>query len=51
METQVLALQNRVTEVNGILRAQRHRALWLRVFLLAAALAAFFFIRSMKGTG
>lgn len=51
LEAQVLALQERVTEINGLLRAQRQRGLWLRVFLLLAALAAFFVIRSMKGGG
>gem|GEM_PF-2872379 len=48
-ETQIQANQERIMELTDAAYRQRQRALWSRVFLLGAMLAAFFVMRSLKG--
>ncbi len=48
-EAQIDTLKERVAELSQSTRAMKQSALWTRVFLLIAALGAFFFIRSYGG--
>ena len=45
-EAQIETLKERSAELSAAVRQMKQSALWTRVFLLFAALAAFFFIRS-----
>ncbi len=48
-EAQIETLKERTAELNGAVSRMKQSALWTRVFLLIAALGAFFFIRSFGG--
>lgn len=48
-EAQIETMQERVAELTVGYRRMKQSALWTRVFLLLAALGAFFFIRSLGG--
>ena len=48
-EAQIETLKERTAELTAAYRQMKQAALWTRVFLLLAALGAFFFIRSFGG--
>jgi len=48
-EAQIDTMRERVAELSAGQRQMKQSALWTRVFLLLAALGAFFFIRSFGG--
>ena len=48
-EAQIDAMRERVAELSAGYRQMKQAALWTRVFLLLAALGAYFFIRSFGG--